>query len=646
MKIKSIHVQNYRCLRDVVIPVEDLSVLLGANGCGKSGLFGALNLFYNTDGRIAKEDFYNGITDKEISITVQFSDLSAFEEKMFNPYMVGKELSVEKVISYVEPKFTQIYHGMRFLNPEFEQFRKASGVNMRTEYEKLREKTVYSDFPKYSNKEAATAILESWEMTNKEKCIRRRDDGQFFGFRNVGMHRLEKFTKFIFIPAVQEASEEGTERRGSVFEEIMQIVVKGSIANNEEMIKLQEETEKKYKELIDPSKNENLLALEGNLSTALSYLVPDSAVNINWIEQAGIQINPPTAFVKLREGGYENTIDRCGHGLQRAYVLALFQQLAFIQTSTALTEERAPTTEVLDLPSLIIGIEEPELYQHPDRQRHFCRVLLELSKNGIDGVVKNIQVFYSTHSPLLVDFQRFNELRIFRKSEAEEEDNPKVTKVTYSTLSQNARFIEKVKELTKNDIKDEELRQRLVQIMTPWMNEGFFGKMVVLVEGIKDRALVLGEALSEGLDFEQEGITVIPCGGKTSLPEIISIYKSLSIPTYVIWDSDAGKPKGIETNKRIQRCFDVAPVDYPAVIAENYCCTKTDLERTFREEIGDPDSKFLQKYTEDNVLGDPTHAMENENIVCNIIKILRTEKRQCKTLVEIVKQVMNKFKYA
>ena len=137
----------------------------------------------------------------------------------------------------------------------------------------------------------------------------------------------------------------------------------------------------------------------------------------------------------------------------------------------------------------------------------------------------------------MVDFQRFNQLRIFGKIDAAEE-KPKITKVTFSTLTQNARFLERVKELAENEISDEALRQRLVQIMTPWMNEGFFAKLVVLVEGIKDRALILGEAFSEKYDLEGMGISVIPCGGKGSFPEVISIFKSLDIPRYVVWDSE------------------------------------------------------------------------------------------------------------
>ena len=643
MKIKRINVKNFRCLKNVDLEVEDLSVLLGANGCGKSGVLSALNLFYNTDINIAKEDFYDNDTHEAVTITVQFCDLTPFEKSLFAPYLEGDELSVEKVIEYSEPRNVQRYYGTRYSNPEFEAFRKATGGNMRTEYEKLRGNSDYSSFPRYTNRDDASNTLEQWELVNKLKCTKSRDNGQFFGFQNVGMHRLEKFTKFIFVPAVQEASQEGIEKKGSIFEEMMQIVVRGSLATNADIIQLQEEAERKYKELIDPTKNKELRELESKLTGTLNYYVPDSAVRIKWIEETGVQIVPPRAFVTLKEGGYENTIDRCGHGLQRAYILALFQQLAVIQTSASLEKEKEEKSPI-NLPSLIIGIEEPELYQHPDRQRYFAQVLLNLSGSGIKGVIGNTQIVYSTHSPLMVDFQRFNQLRIFRKVDSAEAEKPKVTQVTYSSLSENARFLEKVKELRENDIQAEALRQRLVQIMTPWMNEGFFARTVVLVEGIKDRALILGEALSQQHDLERMGITVIPCGGKNSIPEVISIYKSLKIPLFVVWDSDEGKEKGKDANRRIMKCFDKEPEDYPCFLTDDFCCTKTNLEAVFRDEIGDePFQRITTKYCDENNLGIPSYSMENPYTVERFIQLFDGEGLRSKTLKGILALIIKKY---
>jgi len=643
MKIKSIHVKNFRCLKNVLLPCDDLTVLVGRNGVGKSCVLKALNFFYNTNIKVDKLDYYNNDTSEAISITVIFTDLTELEKKLFKPYLEGDELSIEKVITYDPSRPVQKYHGTKYQNLEFEAFRNASGSGLRNEYNKLAEKSEYREFSKYQNRDLAEKVLEDWELSNRDKCKRIRDDGQFFGFQNVGTHRLEKYTKFIQIPAVQEAGEEGVEQRGSIFEEMMEIVVKSTLATNEEIARLEMETQQKYEKLIDPSKNKNLQDLEKNLTKTLFYYVPDSEVKIQWIEEKGVTLNVPRAYVTLKEGGYHNTVDRCGHGLQRAYILSLFQQLALIQASVSLESEKITESSKISLPSLIIGIEEPELYQHPDRIRHFANMLLQLSNRGIKGTIENIQVIHSTHSPLMIDFRRFNQLRIFKKI-ASEEDNPKETDVTYTDLAKVSRFVESAKGEPTGIIGDESLRQRLIPLMNPWMNEGFFAILVVLVEGIRDRALILGEALKRGIDLESRGICVIPCSGKNSMTEAIAIFKCLKIPTYVVWDSDEGHSNGITANKNILRCHECEPEEYPCKVTDDFCCTKTNLENTFHDEIGaDNYDRCISRYCIEKDLGKPRYVMENYHIVSEIIKLLNGKGYHSKTLEDIVDQTIKKY---
>ena len=375
MKLQSMSISNYRCLKDIFVPFDSLTVLVGRNGVGKSCILSALRLFYNTNIQVSEHDFYNDDTSEDVSITLHFSDLTTSEKVTFKPYLEGNQLTVQKVISYSPPRFMQKYYGTRYRNKEFEAFRKAKGVELKKEYNKLKSKVQYKNFPSYTNKDEAEKVLEKWEIENKSHCNLVRDAGQFFGFQNVGTHRLEKNTRFIHIPAVQEASEQAIEQKGSVFEEIMELVVKSTLASSRVLEKLQEETEQRYKKVINPKRNKELKTLSGKLTTALKNYVPDSEVRINWLEASGVQIRVPQAYVTLREGECLSTVDRCGHGLQRAYILSLFQELATIQASTSMTEEESD--ENSDLPSLIIGIEEPELYQHPDRLRHFAQTLLK-----------------------------------------------------------------------------------------------------------------------------------------------------------------------------------------------------------------------------------------------------------------------------
>lgn len=642
MKIKTIRVLNLGPLRDITLSCDPLTLLVGKNGVGKSTLLRALNLFYNTNIQVDERDFYNGETDSDISITLKFTDLPENEMDLYKPYIKGEELSVEKIISYQNGKLLQKYHGTKFINQEFSAFRSAGGSDMRTEYNKIKDKY---GFPNYTNAGNAEETMGSWEVENKDECIEARDEGQFFGYKNVGVHKLDRYTKFIFIPAVHEAEVEGTEGRGSTISEIMDILVRGILSTDPELLQIEQDAQTKYEAFIAKAKTKQLLGISKDLTKSLNAYFPDTTVDIDWVDDRGISLQPPKAYIKVTEEGYQNTIDKCGHGLQRAFILTMFQALAIIQ-SAQLIEEGTPD-EARKTLGLIIGIEEPELYQHPDRQRHLANTLLQLTSRGIEGV-GDIQVIYSTHSPLMVDYERFDQIRIFHKIKTDA-DKPKHTKVDFTTLRNAATFVEQAKGYPLGSITDESYRQRLISLMTPWMNEGFFAKLVVLVEGIKDLALVVGHALKNDIHFDRNGISVIPCSGKDSLTEAISIFKCLNIPCYTVWDSDhnpvSGETSGVNANHNILRCYGCATEDAPDMITENFTCIHTDLEKKVREDIGIANfDRALQKYCDDNFLGKGKYVMENPLHVSKILSLLEKEGFVSETLECLEKKIMEKFK--
>src|SRR6478609_461641 len=47
VKIRQIHIENFRSIQKAVIPAGDLSILVGKNDCGKSNILRSLNLFFN-----------------------------------------------------------------------------------------------------------------------------------------------------------------------------------------------------------------------------------------------------------------------------------------------------------------------------------------------------------------------------------------------------------------------------------------------------------------------------------------------------------------------------------------------------------------------------------------------------------------------
>ena len=133
----------------------------------------------------------------------------------------------------------------------------------------------------------------------------------------------------------------------------MDLVVRSVLAQRKEIIELQEETQKQYTKIVDPKKLEELQRLEKELNDTLKTFVPDAGVKLTWLTGDEIDIPMPRAEVKLIEDQYPSSVERTGHGLQRAFILTMLQHLAIVQSPVD-EEIEAP----IKVPNLIIGIEK------------------------------------------------------------------------------------------------------------------------------------------------------------------------------------------------------------------------------------------------------------------------------------------------
>jgi hypothetical protein len=97
----------------------------------------------------------------------------------------------------------------------------------------------------------------------------------------------------------------------------------------------------------------------------------------------------------------------------------------------------------------------------------------------------------------------------------DDNENPKITKIFSTNLDEIAESIWEAEGKTGSKYTGQTLLPRIQTIMTPWMNEGFFADVAILVEGEDDRAAILGIAIANGLELEGKGFSVIPCAGKT-----------------------------------------------------------------------------------------------------------------------------------
>ena len=649
MLIQNVQVKNFRSILNESLPCDSLTALVGRNGSGKSSFLSALELFYNPAAKVTPEDFYAEDVTQDIKIAVTYTELNAEAKDFFSAYIDNGSLTVVRVFPDPQSGRSSSYHGMRLQNPDFVNIRNAgAAMAIRNNYNEIRGKGKYAALPSVNSADAAKRELDDWETQNPEHCKLLRDGGQFFGFTQVGQGYLGRYTKFIHVPAVRDALEDATERRGSTVTELMDLVVRSALAKREVVEDFRRRTQDRYREIMNPMNLSELDNLSHDLSRTLQSYVPDTKVLLQWSELPDISIPMPQAEVKLMEDDYESRVERTGHGLQRAFIITMLQHLDAVRYVEPVPEDGASEGTESDagannfqLPNLVLAIEEPELYQHPSRQRHLASVLLNLAEGAIPGVAENTQVIYATHSPLFVGLDRFDQIRVLRKV-PREDGRPRTTQLKKADMEAVASELWLASARQGERFTADTLKPRLQSMMTPWMGEGFFADVVVLVEGEDDRAAILSFARSKKCDFDGLGITVIPCFGKSSLDRPLVIFRQLGITVYVVWDGDCGgndaKP---EDNRYLLRLLCKPEQDWPHFVADSSACFKVNLEKTLEDEIGrESFTQWLSEAQQEFGIDKKKHALKNPAVLEYVIDKAALNCKTSGSLERIVENII------
>jgi hypothetical protein len=657
MIIQSVTVKRFRSIFDETLQCEPLTALVGPNGAGKSTFLRALDLFYARSPNISLNDFFNKSSEENLEIEVTYSDLSEKEVELFSNYMDGGTLSVARIFYPNGGKSNGKYFGMRLQNPDFKIVRGSGGKSdIRSAYGALRiDNDTYNELPTVRSADEAVAAMATWESSHQENCEMSRDDGQFFGFTNVGAGNLRAWTDFVFVPAVRDAADESADSRDSAISQLMNMIVRSVVESREDIKKFHDKASADFAALTSPENLPELHQLSNSLSETLQTYYPSAGVNLDWADTGNIDISFPKAKVELEEGGFVAPVSQTGHGLQRAFIFSLLQRLAAATTardannppleSETIAEESdaSDTSEQINSSGLILAIEEPELFQHPGRQRHFSRVLFELASGEILGVAGRTQVLYATHSPLLIDIDRYEQIRIVRKEPSEDISLPQKSTVTYTSWEDVRDEFESV--LKKPRAFSALSTRSKYHVMNPFLNEGFFSDRVVLVEGGGDRAAILATADLMDINLEGSDTSVLPCDGKTKIGVPAVIFKKLSVPIYLLWDNDRDSTDhknntSIEWNRNYQLLMGIDnPVDWPNSVEKNFACLEKNLEVVLKTEFGD--EFFRERMIEQADLLDipPKRVSKNSEGMRNIIIAAGKAGKISKTLRSAIEQI-------
>lgn len=538
MRIAAVTIRNFRSLRNVTLEVDEYGAFIGANGSGKSSVLYALDWFFNGT-PITEIDVHGckegGVLEPgaTVEVSVTFTDLTAKDRERLEQYGRGDRAEVRRTW-YADTKQTKVV-GNAKQGPGFAEIRAEQPIaERRKTYRAVRE--IVTDLPELAGSAGKDAILDAlaaWESDSAHAPllveVRDSDANQMMGWN--GANRLRECVRFVLIPAATSiAGEVGTASRGTALTELVGAFMAAASA------RAQAAWLEKHAVAVSELAGDIRTSIEGatgvqasRINARLSSLIPNARVTLTPTVPAFVPKLDPSIATDVTIAGVTNDVSRQGHGVQRAVMISMFQAMVPDADLTRKTHElqegedevaaQARLEESLSaLPSIVVAIEEPEIYQHPVRARSFARTLLELSGQ------QNVQVLIATHSPYFIQPEQFHALHRFTYEDGE-------THVAKATVLSVA---------TASGLSEENVSKAIVAHVPTEFSEGFFADAVVLVEGQTDRIVLEAVATKLGSDLDRLGVTVLSVEGKGGLRVTRAILDALGIPTYVLADGDFG----------------------------------------------------------------------------------------------------------
>jgi putative ATP-dependent endonuclease of OLD family len=580
MKIKSIRIQNFRSFEDETIHLNRYSCFVGPNGAGKSSILAALNVFFReqsgapTDiNKLTDEDYFTKNTANSVRITVTFDDLNPVAQAELPAYVRQNELVVtaEAVFDTNSGVGIVRHFGQRFGMDAFRHFFEAEKAGAKAGeltpiFETLRQQ--FPDLPNARSKDDKAEALRTYEGAHPNQCVMIPSEDNFYGVNSTG--KLASFVQWVYVPAVKDAGEEGQEGKNTALGKLIARAVRTRTTFEAELETLRTQTLTSYRELLERNQG-SLTDISHSLQRRLeSWAHPNVRLGMAWLSDPNksVVLQQPVAGIKTGEGDFLGSLSRMGHGLQRSYLLALLQELA--------------GSEAADAPTLILGCEEPELYQHPPQARHLADVFTELATG-------NNQILVTTHAPLFVSGDGFENTRLVRRP------NPNagtsVRALTFPNLC--ARIRAALGEDQHRRI--EGLVAKIHQALQPGIAEMFFARVPVLVEGFEDVSYITTELhlANQWSDFRRLGCHLIPVNGKDKLIQPLAIAVELGIPVFVVFDADGDtvrldhRIKHERDNRALISLLGAAHNHFPAanVCAGNHAIWQTNLTEVVKADF-------------------------------------------------------------
>jgi len=638
MFIEKVVIENYRSIRGAEVSFGAFTTFLGRNGVGKSTALYALESFYNISTQFSELDYYNHHQlDTSIRIRVTYGSLRPDELNEFGGYVHGSKLIVTKVINQDGAR----YYGTVAQIPEFAELRKLGANDKRNGLKQIVEAGKLPKFPADipRKSEDVDRLMAQYESENVELTKPIDRETQFFGPRNVGGGKLDKFTKFVLVPAVKDAASE-MERRGAIVQ-LLDLIVIRSISSREDFKKFKSEFEAKAKQLYGKDNLPELAELGRMVTERLKRYSPGAELLVDFEELKPPPIPLPNAIVTLSEDNFKVPVSYSGHGLQRALILALLEELSLTQPKPVEQPESGAKKEAepIRIPDLILAIEEPELYLHPARSRYLAKILRDLAGQKGDDKTAGTQVISVTHSPYFVEVAHFDDVRMCRKVPTDEEKEPRVTTFASFTRLQAAQHLAQISGRKPEEFTADSFVAHAAPVLNSIVNEGLFADIAVVVEGNSDVAALWATQQIMGKNWDELGVVVVPVGGKNSIDRAVVVFQGFGIPTYFMFDGDKSAGQSDKRNQLLMKLGKTAGEDYPVTtVTDRYAVFEENIETYLQLAVGKEFEGLREKCAAQCGHDKPGESLKNATVMTMFLE----EAYQVGFKFDILKAVVDK----
>ncbi len=524
MRIKHVHIENFRSIRCMDVDFEPLMIFLGPNNSGKTNLVMALEFFFSgTAEKGQKRDFYTYRSEEDqdiicqpIVVEVTFCDLDAQDKVTFHKYVhLSDVLKVQKTAELEGESVNAEYHGYTMV-PVDKPWLNPDNVSQYSNREELIQVLGEEEFNRYFpasgrvTKAQVEEFQEGYVADHREELVFEEalETSPFMGAKAVA---AEMFGDFHLLPAVREAGEEVKFTTKTSMGKLLRTIIDDMVESDEGFRNIKG----RFDELVGMlSENQRLATLGHDLESELVDWRVEVDIDLRPFEAADI-FRQPDLYVN---DGLRTHVDLKGHGLQRAVIFALIKVLArrVIEGREARIPDAERTTRSRAASrSVYFAIEEPELYLHPQGQRQMLESLRALAE------APRYQVLLCTHSSFFVDMDLYRSICIIEKPSIEEGTKP---------LQCCVHLFE------GPDRKEKKRKLQMASWFDPNRSELFFARKVVLVEGIAEKTVF--PMLAHRLEVFDHDVCVLDCGGKFNMSLYMEVLNAFGKKYLVVHDVD------------------------------------------------------------------------------------------------------------